>query len=274
VNRTVGVTVSAVFVFIGSGLTLLFVAFACVGLWAIWSGASGSEMAEQPPFVKQFMLFSVGLVLGAAAWGIASGVGLLRLREWARVSMLVFSALLALFCLGSILFVWFLPLPPNPEIPAQQMRFIHFGLTLFYGLFAAVGVGWLYFFNTNSVKEQFRQRITPDGLVLHPLTRPVSITVVAWFLLVLGAISPIELLIPFPVIIFGVVFTGHASRIVLMIYCVIELLAGVGLLKLKLWARGLAAGFFDRHRKYARFSPASRQGRPNGKSAREYGVFV
>lgn len=243
-TRSAGITVSAVFVFIGSGFTLLFAALACIGAAKVWFGASAAEMPELPDLVKYFMLFFIALMFAMAAWGIASGVGVLRLREWARVSILVFSVLLACFCLGSILFVGFLPLP-NARVSAQQMHVFRLGAALFYGFFAAVGVGWIYFFNTKSVKDQFRRGTGPDGSILRSPTRPVSITIVACFLLVMAVCSPIALFFPLPVIAFGVVFTGRASSVLFMIYFVIQLLAGVGLLKLRVWARVLTVWYFS-----------------------------
>jgi hypothetical protein len=70
-----------------SGLTMLlaFLAFEQVGT---------GPMGEIGHFVHDATLF----VIPPAIWGLASGIGLIRAWRWARISMLLFGALLALLC--------------------------------------------------------------------------------------------------------------------------------------------------------------------------------
>ena len=74
-QRSVGVTVSAVFVFLGSGLVLLFGGFA--GFAAMFV----PQRSEQAPFLRYILVGSVVMYFAFAMWGIASGVGLLLLRK-------------------------------------------------------------------------------------------------------------------------------------------------------------------------------------------------
>jgi hypothetical protein len=76
-KRSVGITISAVIAFLGSGAVLL-----------LGTSAFLIVPASQPQFLKYGTYFLGVLLVGFATWGIASGVGLLRLREWARVSLL------------------------------------------------------------------------------------------------------------------------------------------------------------------------------------------
>ena len=70
-----------------SGLTMLlaFLVFEQVG---------HEPMGEIGHFVHDATFF----VIPPAIWGLASGIGLIRAWRWARISMLLFGALLALLC--------------------------------------------------------------------------------------------------------------------------------------------------------------------------------
>jgi len=87
-KRPAGVTISAVAVLIGCGLTLLSGAFMILAFFV--TPATDS----MPAFTRYSLLIMSVFMLGLATWGIATGINLLQLREWARISMLVFSGLL------------------------------------------------------------------------------------------------------------------------------------------------------------------------------------
>jgi hypothetical protein len=101
------------------------------------------------------------LFAGVAVWAVITLVGLLRLRNWARYSILVLGGLLAGLGLISILGILVLPtanpaatpgLPlPSPGL-MQAMRAV---IALFYAGIAAVGAWWLVYFNLRSVKSFF-----------------------------------------------------------------------------------------------------------------------
>lgn len=124
--------------------------------------------------------------------------------------MLVFAVLLILFSLPAALVMAFIPLPNTsaPDLPSNFGSILRVGFVVFYGMFAALGGFWLYFFNRRSVKEQFEGNrpgvevavpglpiATPDA---KP-ARPLSITIIGWFLLVGSALAPLSLLLAFHV---------------------------------------------------------------------------
>jgi len=156
-ERFAGITISAVVVFLGCALAVLFVGFMGLGI------ALMSVQAGQAPPVPLFMPFAMGMIvltLALAGWGIASGVGLLKLREWARVSMLIFSGLLIFFTLpAGLVFAWIrFPVPSDaqdPEFTARIMSLTHIFISLVYFSLAALGGFWLYYFLKKSVREQF-----------------------------------------------------------------------------------------------------------------------
>jgi hypothetical protein len=255
--RSVGITISAVVVFIGSALTLLFGGFAALGS-AIMSLHPAANM---PPFVGYLAIVEAVFALGLSGWGIATGVGLLNAKEWARISMIVFAAILALFTVPTAFFMAFVPLPfpKDANLPANFALIMRIGISVFYGLLGALAIFWLYFFNRRSVKAQFQGK-QPEASVLPlvPLaaeiasavpqpstrTRPLSITIIAWFLLVSAALTPLSLLysrvvfrnVPMPFCFLGFFLFGRTATVVLLIWMAVQIAAAVGLLKLRNWA--------------------------------------
>ena len=261
-QRSTGITISAILVFVGSGFTLL-PAFVAAFLAAFAHTSRASHFLPKP-------LLWVGAIvyLGLATWGIATGVGLLRLREWSRVSQLIFSALLVLAVVGAMMlpFINFpvSPNDPDPEFTRRVMSSMKIGIAGFYGVLASLGAWWLYYFNKGSVRAQFRSAqfqaapvlgvalpesvhpTPPHSFIVPPPAatspRPVSISVVAVLLLVGSAILPVHMIIGTPVLLFGFLLSGAPAVLLAVLTCAANAAAGIGLFKLKLWARNLAIG--------------------------------
>jgi hypothetical protein len=88
-KRALGVTLAGIAAILGSVLLLLFVPF-------LLFAAFGTPLPNAPPFLKAGLLVMSFFLLAFAAWGIATGIGLFRLRLWSRWSILTFSVLLVL----------------------------------------------------------------------------------------------------------------------------------------------------------------------------------
>ena len=250
-NRSVGVTVTAVIVLFGSGLTLL------AGVMMLFASSSDLPIPEnQVHFLKYFMVFLALVLFAAAAWGIASGTGLMRLREWSRISMLVFSALLLFVCIPGLLMFLFMPFPPpgtapSPELTKEMLGATRIFMVVLYGILAALGGWWIYFFNKRSTKDQFlKVRIPglegmPGGEVISPYARPLSITLIAWWLLISGFIGVLGLSVNPPVFFLGYFFKGTYASMLMLALALVQSLIGFGLLKLRPWGRTLAIYYFQ-----------------------------
>ncbi len=250
-NRSVGVTVSAVVVLFGSGLTLL------AGVMMLFASSSDLPIPEnQVHFLKYFMVFLALVLFAAAAWGIASGMGLMRLREWSRISMLVFSALLLFLCVPGLLMFLFMPFPPpgtapSPELTKDMLAATRIFMVVLYAILAALGGWWIYFFNKRSTKDQFlKVRIPglegmPGGEVISPYARPLSITLIAWWLLISGFIGVLGLSVNPPVFFLGYFFKGTYASVLMLALALVQSLIGFGLLKLRPWGRTLAIYYFQ-----------------------------
>lgn len=255
--RSAGITASAVAVFAGSALTILGGAAAILGMLLV----SSRPMPNVPEHFMSFVIIAEAVfAFGFGGWGIASGVGLIQTREWARISMVVFAALLVLFTLPAALMMAFVPfpLPKDSNLPANFATMMRVGMVLFYGFFTLLGGFWLYYFNARSVKAQFQgtqatteapaaylPAETPGaGPGVPPGARPLSITIIAWFLITGSAFGPLSLFYlrevfrtPLPLCFLGVFVLGRTAELILLAWMAIQVIAAIGLLKLRNWAR-------------------------------------
>jgi hypothetical protein len=93
------------------------------------------------------------LVLCMGVWGLATGIGLLRAWRWARISMLVFSSLLAVS--GALGVVGFLFMP-NGNMSGWSLFLLKVGTVLFTLIPVAIGVRWFIYFTRNNVRAHFQ----------------------------------------------------------------------------------------------------------------------
>ena len=130
-KRSAGVTIIAVIDFVGCAFTFLGagISVLSIALQPFIPRAAGvPDPFAAAPGLKFIQLFSVVFMLILVAWGVATGVGLLKLREWARISQIVFAGLLTLIGIFTILLFLFIQLPlpqndANPEMTRSVMQF-------------------------------------------------------------------------------------------------------------------------------------------------------
>lgn len=254
--RSAGVTTSAVVVIAGSAFTFL-----CGALMLLGSAAmpKSSQAAKVPIDIGTILITEAIVVFAFAGWGLATGIGLLYLKRWARISLLVFAGILAFISFFSALFLAFIPLPHahDPNLPVNFSSIMRAVVGLFYGAFAALGGFWLYFFNKQSVKAQFQpKQPVPESAAgdlfvgtavpapaANPPARPLSITIIGWFLLITSVLTPPSLLvngalfrdIQFPLYFLGLFFFGRSAYLLLTLWMAAQFVAAAGLLKLKRW---------------------------------------
>jgi hypothetical protein len=268
-NRSAGVTVIAVLAMIGSALTLGIAVLATIGLLA-GAGQPPKDFPASPMFFRAIMLMVPLFYALVAAWGITTGVGLLQLKNWARISTVVFSVLLILFgafgALGSLAI--FLAPPPS-DLDQHALAFVRAFMVLFAVGQTGVGVWWLVFFNRPRVKEQFVARqisagyppiqapypvqpsyhVQPPPGVSVPIApteprRPLSLSIIAWIMLVIAAFFPVNIALHTPAILLVKVLTGWQAALVMSVYEVLIIFIGVGLLRLKPAARYVGIAYF------------------------------
>jgi hypothetical protein len=252
-KRSAGITISAVVVFIGSAVTLLSAALMA------FSFTVAIPNGNLPHGFRYVATFVVAAAVLLGVWGIASGVGLLDLREWSRISMMVFSALLLAIAVPGLLMLLFVKLPmpansPDPAMTERVMLITRVGGAGLYALLAVLAVAWLFYFNLQAAKAEFSaRRAIPSGVDVESATRagkysggrPLGITIIAG-LMILGSLSlPALLVVHVPMMFLGYFFTGPEEILIVSAYSAIQIALAYGLWELKPWGRSLAIYYFN-----------------------------
>jgi hypothetical protein len=101
--------------------------------------------------------FLAVLLACMSLWGLATGVGLLRLQPWSRFSMLVFHGLLCICAVSSfvLLVVLALTTPNKGIVTVHNFGIATFVTTCFVLISVTIGVRGLLFFRRNDIRVHF-----------------------------------------------------------------------------------------------------------------------
>jgi hypothetical protein len=191
-----------------------------------------------------FGFFALCLVCGI--FESTAGVQLIRLRNWARVSLLAFGGCLLFFGvvgIGVIFFVIFGGAPPDPVVSRALLATI---LTVIYAIPILLGAWWLFWLTRRSVVAQFHANTFlnvshdthPNKSWLNNPACPLAVRIVGWYLASFILFLPLIPFFPgrFPVLFFGHALYGPAASALLLFNFVVVSLPGIGLLLLKKWS--------------------------------------
>ena len=287
-NRSAGTTIVAILQIIGSALLLLVAALMA---FAMIMASPPANDPRLPPMYFTMMRIVVPLFYAVpAVWGIVTAVGLLQLKNWARISTLVISVLLIVFGAFGILLsmVFFLKPPPTPGVDPKMFTIIGAVTAIFSLAQASIGIWWMVFFNRASVKAQFLPQQfpfpqpgqgavpyamdmpysatpPPPGLATSPgaaaptdvaplptptivapqrPTRPLSISIIAWFMLVSSIFVPFILFLHPPVALFATILSGWQASVFMLVSAALNIYIGIALLKMKPAGRLIGIGYF------------------------------
>jgi hypothetical protein len=95
-SRSTGITVSAVVVIIGSTFTVLCGAMMVL---ASFLALNSNRAADAPVNLRYILGIEAVVTFAFGGWGLASGIGLLKTKEWAGISTLVYAAILVFISL-------------------------------------------------------------------------------------------------------------------------------------------------------------------------------
>jgi hypothetical protein len=197
------------------------------------------DASPLPPAVLRAVGIVVALMLGAcAAWAVSTGVGIFRRRRWARVSILIAAGVFAFFgCTGGLA-LWFMPFPMDARVDQRAAEIVRYVIVGLYGLQAALGVWWLVLFNRPAAKQYFVAGAAP------PSARPLSVTLIAWYLLAGAVLAALGAVVRMPGMFFGILITGWTATGVYSAFAAAQLYLGSGLLQLDENARVGSVIFF------------------------------
>jgi len=133
-----------------------------------------------------------------------------------------------------------IPIPPNvddPDIFRETMVVMRIIMALFYGILIALSSFWLWFLNTRATREQFGGVAKADPSQMYTPRRPVSISIIGWYLLISAFLLSLISFLHFPAFLLGFLLKGWSATLIMLLMCVLQVVIGIGLLKLKAWAR-------------------------------------
>jgi hypothetical protein len=239
---SVAVLISGILAILGSGFAILVSAFTLAALYLI---PLPPTAPVTPSYVRSIASVSMLIFLGIAVFGIFAGIGLIRLNNWARISILIFSGLTVFFGGTALLVVLAIPFPINPSGPPVDPGAVKAVVLLVYGIPVLISIWWLVLFNFKETKAQFAG--TPSeisvGASAAP-TSPLAVQIIAVFFLfsVLWVLVIPFLQMPFPAVFFGHPFYGASGKALIVLAGVLLGIGSIGLLKLKKWSYPLVLG--------------------------------
>ena len=246
-KRPLGVTLAAVVAIAGSVLAALF------GLVFLVATGDAPEMEG----LRGFGYFLGTFCLALGALGVATAVGLLNLRPWARSATLVFAGITAFFTLAGGAVIAFVPLPPQPGMPPVSEGALRAAVLTVYAVPFLIGVWWLWLFTRPGTVAAF-QGTTPSA---EP-ARPLIITIIGWFNIVTGAFLVAMATTSTPAMAAGFVLTGWSAALFYLFVGVVNAFLGWRLLALDERARILTIWWFVitiAHTTLLAISPGARQ---------------
>jgi hypothetical protein len=250
-TRPVPVVLSAVLLgFFAAFQLLSAAAMVVIGIVILHKGLPGmaATPAPLPPALLPVLFFGIAIFyIAIAVWFILTLVGLMRLRSWARYSLLVIAGLMTAFAgMGALVSIAVPVLMSHSTIsaPGLDTSAMHKTIFLFigalYAIFTVIGIAQLIYFNRARTRTIFQQRMTPSYAALTTSTgkrRPMAISVISWFLLIGGPLCCLYALFPLPAFIFGFTLVGIAGRIVYLTMGALSFFIGLGLYQLRSEAR-------------------------------------
>ena len=213
-------------------------------------------------------------IIAVCVFGIFVGAGVLRRRNWARISIIVWAAFMTVVSAITIpiLFLVFNAMPgmmPADANVAPVMSFMKWFIVLFYGIPLGVGIWWLVLFTRPRVSAAFTAPaaalapypppttvdvsgfplpapVTAPSLAPKPAC-PLPLMILAGFLIFSALSMLLIVLVPvtgsMPFFFFGHFYSGLTAKFILGLMGLVYGAGGVGMFKLKPWALHTVLGF-------------------------------
>jgi len=214
-----------------SGIYLILVAVLITGVSII-----GLILAAKQPNVKmpRTITISTGIMFAIfAAWPLITGIGLILKKNWARYSIFVLSGVVFLMGLGGSLATFSKSINRAVEANSHAIRDGKISTLWFVGIFfIIIPLFFIIFFSRKSIKELF----TSNSAGESKSNRPFGVTLIALFVLS-GSLSSVMFIFLNPIqkfpLIGSIMISGLALKAYFLIYALLDLYIGIGLLKLR-----------------------------------------
>lgn len=211
----------------------------------LFSTGVGVSVPLAAPALRPLLYVTWITALLCALFVVFTGIQVMRLRNWARVSMLVIAGCLLFFGLIGMIVMFvsaFVTIPMEPTVP-QGLLFTILGVT--YGIPSAIAIWWLILFTRRSVVAQFQALAALEPLrsrsslsVFNNPECPLAVRIIGWYLGSFVIVIPFLPFVPssVPAVLFGRAYFGPAAAAIYIANFAIISVPGIGLLLLKRWS--------------------------------------
>jgi hypothetical protein len=225
-----------------------FLALSVIGVLVAFRFAAAAIPDAVPSSLRPLLNIIWIFFLACDVFVMVVGVQLIRLRNWARIAMLIIAGCMLFFAVtgvGVIFFTVFLA-PADPAVSTPVLAGV---LALIYGIPAAVSIWWLILLSRRSVAAHFQTAaLSSHAAAAFPFTSspslfnnpqcPLAVRIVGWYLASFLLFLPLVPFLPIhiPAYYFGHLFRGPFATLIVFLNFAILSIPGIGLLLLKPWS--------------------------------------
>lgn len=180
---------------------------------------------------------------------LVAGIHAIRLREWARVSLLVAAGCMLFFGGVGLIVIVVALFAVSSSDPLVSRSVLASVLGVTYGIPIVIAIWWLVLFTRKPVVAQFKSAAaaTPTSTPLAAFRFskpgcPLAAKIVGWYLASFVLMAPLLPFFPgrYPAYFFGYIVRGPRAVALLALYFATFVVPGFGLLLLKRWSLPLA----------------------------------
>lgn len=282
-SRTAGITIIAILQLIGSALLLAMAALIAFAMFAVPTQPPNNTQLPPMFFqvirIVVPLLYALPAVWGIVTatgllqlknWGRVSTIVI-------SVLLIVFGAFGILTSMA-----FFLKPPPGNGVDPKAVFLIGVATALVSLGQIGIGIWWMAFFTRARVKAQFLPKPafsysgqgttpyamdmphsatppppptglsstadlaappTPPIAAATPTARPLSISIIAWFMLVSCLFVPFNIIIHAPAMVFATILTGWPAAIFFLLFAALNVYIGIALLRMKPAGRLAGIGY-------------------------------
>lgn len=241
-RRPAGLVIAASVLALVGCLILLFGAIALASAFFLRNSPQTAQLSQYPAIRAMEFINGVVILLmgGLCIW---TAVDLLRVKRWARISILVLGGMMTFFSLidaaiFSLIAFHPLTLPQeSAQVSPELVKGLFMVLAGFCFVFVLIGVWWLVYFNLKRVRAVFAAGgAMPEGAHAEPATLEsgavgVLVSCLAVLYLLGAAGTVLAAILHFPLLLFSHVFRGNAASLVLLFFAAVSIWMGIGLLR-------------------------------------------
>ncbi|MGH9736852.1 MAG: hypothetical protein ACRD8A_19955 [Candidatus Acidiferrales bacterium] len=150
---------------------------------------------------------------------------------------MVFGAFVAFFSLFFLVVTSVERMPQDLSSAQVGPAAIRFILIAIFGIPAAVSIWLLFYLTRPNVARQFDAARREASVTGGKRSTPTSVLIVGWYLILSTVFESWVLIVPVPAFFFSVLLVGRAAHLLFLAYGIAHVVLGIGLLRLKNWAR-------------------------------------